>query len=807
MRYSYIFGIIFLGFLKANFLFAQTTSIHGQVQDEKQTAVEYATVTLLNAKDSTFAKGAMTGEDGHYQIKAVVPGTYFLVVSSLGFAKYSSETFAYKGNELVLPTVLLSRSAQTLGEVTVKAQRQVMVRKADRYVMDVTASSFQSDNLKDILQALPFAQVKGGEISINGKGGVLVLLDKVQMPGATLSAILASLTGDEIDNIEFITNPSSRYPSNVSTVIAITTKRSKNYGLTGSARLTASQGIKARGLAGTSLTFRKERWVSNLNVNYNATTSFNENTGYRVLHSNGNQLVLNQDLTSSLVYYKPSLRGSFEYTLNKNNTVGVQAATSYSKIMDNSLTQNRIRFSNQVNGATDSLLTTDLVDYGYNLVQNYSLFYNHKLDTLGKSFDVILTYTPVQRKENTEMLFQNVMNAQGELIRKLRTVRNINASQANILVGQMDWDLPYKHNWNLTTGAKITHSTNSTKPTQEVLTSKGFALEDEFSFRNEFEENLVAVYASVDKPLGKRTTISAGLRAEYATMLVDNITSKERVVDRDFLDFFPTLRVDHTLSDDLQLSANYRRTIQRPGFSVLTPFRMYVDDFTITEGNPGLQPTYASSYSLNAVFKDNLFFEFEYKDAKDVYTQLPEAVGDVTIWKDRNFDLSSYGLVGNYGYKLMPWWSGSLYAYGAVFESAINTRSFDETGGLRSFYHTFGLENTFSLPGGLRLETSFSYTGPFKYGLVDIATNNNSRIALKGDLLNKKIQYTLAATDLFRGDITGGAINSFNVETDLTNYYDARRFQIGLEYSFGKSTVKNARSKKMGNEDVLNRVE
>jgi hypothetical protein len=65
----------------------------------------------------------------------------------------------------------------------------------------------------------------------------------------------------------------------------------------------------------------------------------------------------------------------------------------------------------------------------------------------------------------------------------------------------------------------------------------------------------------------------------------------------------------------------------------------------------------------------------------------------------------------------------------------------------------------------------------------------------------------LSATDLFRGDITGGSINAFNVETDLTNYYDARRIQLGLVYRFGKNTVKNARSKKMGNEDVLDRVE
>lgn len=466
--------------------------ISGKVLEKENAGAPFATVTLLDVTDSTVVKGAITGEDGQYHIKQALPGRYFLAVSSVGYSRYYSQAFFYEGNQLELPAIVLNESAKVLGEVTVTAQRQVMERKADRYVMNVAASTFQSDNLQDILQALPFVQVKGEEITVNGKGGVLILLDKVQMPGATLSTVLGSMTGDEIDNIEFITNPSSRYPASVSTVIEITTKKSKHYGLTGSARLTASQGVKGKVLSGTSLTYRKEKWVANLNLNYNAGISYSENSGYRVLNTNGEKVVLHQDLSSSLMSHKPSVRGSFEYTIDKNNVLGVQATTSYGRTMHSSLTQNRIRFASEVNGATDSLLSTDFSDAGYNLVQNYSVFYNHKLAAKGKSFDMVFTYTPAQRKEKTEMHFQNLSDEQGGLIRKLRTVRNINTSQADILVGQMDWNLPYKNNLNLATGAKITHSSNNTRPTQEVLTSDGFVPERAFSFINEFEENITA---------------------------------------------------------------------------------------------------------------------------------------------------------------------------------------------------------------------------------------------------------------------------------------------------------------------------
>lgn len=798
--------LLIMGLSLAGSLQAQHV-ISGKVLEKAGKGAPFATVTLLQASDSTLVKGAITDEEGHYQLRQLQPGTYFLAVSSIGFTKYQGTAFSYEGQGVSRPDILLQASANSLGEVTISAQRQVMERKADRYVMNVAASTFQSDNLQDILQALPFVQIKGEEIAVNGKGGVLILLDNVQMPGATLSTVLGSMTGDEIEQIEFITNPSSRYPASVGSVVKITTKRSKQYGMTGSARLTASQGHRGKLLGGASLTLRREKWVGSLHLNYNAGTNWSENNGYRVLNANGERVVLHQDLISTFTTHKPSVRGSFEYTLGKRSAIGLQATTSYNRTLPSSLTQNRIRFSPEVNGAADSLLATDFKDFGYSMIQNYSLFYRQRLDSLGKAMDVVLTYTPAQRRENTEMDFQHMLSPQGELLRRLRTVRNRNASRAAIWVGQVDWELPFRQNWNVTTGAKLTHSRNNTNPTQEVLGSTGFVREEAFSFENAFEENIVAAYASLDKAVNQRTRVSAGLRSEYATMRVDNVTAGNRVVDRDFLDFFPTLQLNHTLSEALQVSANYRATIQRPGFQVLTPFRLYVDDFTITEGNPALRPKYTSSYSLNGVYRGNLFVEFEYKDEKDVYTQLPEAVGDVTIWKDRNFDLSAYSLVGNYGYKITPWWSGSVFAYGAVFESRIDAQNDTPVSIPRSLFHTFGLENTFSLPAGLRLETSFKYTGPFRYGLIDIVPNHYSRIALKGDLFEKKLQYTLAVTDLLRGDVTGGAINAFNVETNLTNYYDARRVQVGLVYKFGKSTVKNAQSKKLGNEDVLDRVQ
>ncbi len=457
--------------------------INGRVMESETSGAAFATVTVLNVTDSLMVKGAITDEEGNYTLRQVPGGRYLIAISSVGFEKVYLDAFDYESSQtLTMPVTRLNEASHALSEVVVSAQRPVMERKSDRYVMDVTASSFQADNLMDIFRALPFVQVQGDGISVNGRSGVLILLDKVPMPNATLKTILETMTGDEIENIEFITNPSSRYPSQVNSVISITTKKSKSFGLTGSIRSNFSQGVKARGLLGTTITYRKEKWVAGLNVNYDGRAGYMTSNGYRALNSDGNRILFNESFIYQSVTYMPSVRGSFEYNINDRHSVGLQANTSYTHISRKSFGENRLSFSRELNGPVDSVLVSDSFEYGYRMLQNYSLFYNGKLDSLGRSVDLILTYTPVRNRETSEMLFQNMIGPEGNILEQLRTVRNINPNQADILIGQMDWELPFSSKWNLTTGAKFTLSKNNTQPTQEVFMDGVFVQEDEFSF-------------------------------------------------------------------------------------------------------------------------------------------------------------------------------------------------------------------------------------------------------------------------------------------------------------------------------------
>ncbi|WP_143960281.1 outer membrane beta-barrel family protein [Litoribacter populi] len=781
--------------------------IQGRILESGASGAAFATVTLLNAADSSMAKGAITDENGIFLLQQVSSGSYLLSVSSVGFMPYVGSPFGFNANQtpLKMKEIILSQTELGLDEVVVSAQRPVVERKSDRFVMDVTASSFQAENLLDIFRALPFVQVQGEGISINGKAGILIVLDNVQMPGATMSSILETMTGDEIENIEFITNPSSRYPSNINSVIKITTKKSKNYGLSGTARTTLSQGRRFRSSTGVQLTYRKEKWLVDLNLTYGLQDWLFTREGHRLFAVDGTEMAISESSEGSTLSGRLGLRGRFEYYLNKNHKIGFQNFNSLRSIQEGSFNRQTLRFSERPHQSPDSLLVSHMVNSGHRTSENYSFYYSGQLDSLGKQLDVVFTYSPLAVDELDVMRQQDIISPEGQVLTPLRRFRNRNVSNAEILVTQVDLDLPFHNGWQATAGTKLAFSTNNTRPTQELLTPTGYVVDEAFTFSNNFEENILAAYGNVNKSFGK-TQLSAGLRMEHSTMLVRDLKTQTEIVNRKLTDFFPTFQLTRPMSEHWVLSANYRETINRPGFNSLTPFQVYVDDYTNVSGNPRLRPQYNRSFSVNSVIKNNLFVELEYQKQVDASTNLPVFNNGAFVLSPTNFNLDYYSTTINYSFDFTNWWSGSVFGMGAIYNGEIYEQAFENLSIPRSFFQTYGFNNTISLPKGMSLDLAYSIQEPFDYGLVRTVRSQYTRIALKGNLLDNNLQYVISGLDLFRTSFDGGEVTSYNGFLRSREYHDARRVQLGLVYKFGKKTVKGANSQKLGNEDVINRA-
>lgn len=802
--------IIAASLLKPLLLFAATLlygaellaqgSITGAVKDEQQKAVPFATINILKA-DSSRLRSSFTDDKGMFNVKDVPYGRYLLSITSVGFATAYTNSFELGANSASFDVgaVTLQKSAAGLKEVIVRSQKPVLEKKPDRFVMNVSAGTFQSTDLLNIFRALPFMDVEGESVTINGKSNVLVLVDNVPRPKETLSAVFQTMTGQDIEKIEFITNPSAQYDGSADAVINIITRKStQSMGFTGYARATVSQGIYANGNGGISFTQRARKLVLNGMLNVNGGNFLARNYGYRVLNLQSQKIVFNESPTD--LFRNRTFSGALglEYAINANHTLGAQVDGSFRRQLPGTRWFNRIEFSDAIGGEPDSVLVGLQHAHSRTNIVNYSVNYSGKLDSLGKRVSSSIVYTSITKRTVNEMQYQNIVDAQGNVLTELPVVRNTNPSKSAIVVMQVDVQLPFANKWQVNTGAKAGFSELESNPYQEAFTTDGkWAVLPGFAFNNLYKERIVAGYAGFQKSFGK-FSFNTAVRVEKTMMRV------EGVYERNFTDLFPSVLLQQKFSKSYQMALSYKRSINRPSFVELTPYRTYLDNYTILQGNPALRPQYTDAVNINANIKGKLFIDLDYSGSKDALSQLPRQNVDTTVWQFINLDAKYYSSTLTYNYKFVSWWQGNVLVRGTYYET--DGRLSNDLIVNDGFAVIVGINSTVSLPRDLKLDVGFNYRSPRPYGLATSRERSFVRVGLKGNLMQNKLQYTITASDIFRNDISGFNLKTSNLQTRFYTFNDSRRISVGLVYNFGKKTVKAAADKRLENEDLLNRA-
>lgn len=81
-------SILYILIASVQFSFAQQATIRGTIKDQQSNEpVAYASIALLNAKDSSVVAGVISGENGTFELRQVEPGRYpLLLMLTLGLA-------------------------------------------------------------------------------------------------------------------------------------------------------------------------------------------------------------------------------------------------------------------------------------------------------------------------------------------------------------------------------------------------------------------------------------------------------------------------------------------------------------------------------------------------------------------------------------------------------------------------------------------------------------------------------------------------------------------------------------------------
>lgn len=207
MKYLYLAFLLILSLATA----AQTAGrasggyARGTVYDAgTKEPIQFATVSMLYEKDSTYIKSVETDGKGRFRMTAT-PGNYILEITYVGYKTFLQNfniSPQQKGH--AFNDIFLEVNSILLGETVVEGKVPDVVVKGDTIEFNAASYSAQeSDMLQDIIKNIPGIEVdEDNNITANGKPVNKILVDGKEFFGNDIPMALANLPANMIKRLQ-----------------------------------------------------------------------------------------------------------------------------------------------------------------------------------------------------------------------------------------------------------------------------------------------------------------------------------------------------------------------------------------------------------------------------------------------------------------------------------------------------------------------------------------------------------------------------------------------------------------------------
>lgn len=750
------------------------------VEEDTNLALEYATIAFIN-KSGKVITGGISDDKGRYSI-SVPTGVYTIQFEFISYkTKSLPDLKLFKNTKL--PPISLALDSESLGEVVIRAETTEVQIRLDKKIYNIGKDLTTSGaNVGEALNNIPSVTVDvEGAISLRGNENVRILINgkPSAIAGFGSTDALSQLPADAIERVEVITSPSARYDAEgTAGILNIILKKEKTLGLNGS--FTANYGFPLQ---------------SGLNANLNLRTSkFNifNTTGIRYQKSPGNATfdnryfspsVQNPILREDRIYDR--LRQGFntnmgvEYFINDKSSI---TAIGFYRSGDNKTltTNNTSEFSGDNELATTSVRTeTETEDD-----QNYqlSLNYVNNFDVNGHKLTADFQYE--NGKEIEQSLIGEVMTFPTNMRLSSEDITT-KENQEEYLV-QTDYVLPLGENAQFEAGyrGKFEETITDFLLLEEVGTSGIFVKNDSLSNTFTYNENVNALYSQYGNKYGNFSFL-LGLRLENTQLKgkvdAENVTATDGTelilnFDKNYLGLFPTVNLIYELAEDEDITLGYNRRINRPRSWFINPFPSRSSEANIFQGNPDLNPAYASAFDLGylkrwgrkVTLSSSVYYQYE----TDSFERIQEDTGQVTpngvpIIRTIPINLSTntrYGFEAGLLYNPKKWlrFNGSFNFFKFVTEGEFNDIDYGNSD--TSWFARGSVKIT--LPFKIDWQTNANYRGPrnnaqttnegiFSMNLAvskDIMDDNGTLAFNVSDLLNSRKRKSFTETETFTSD-------------------------------------------------------
>jgi outer membrane receptor protein involved in Fe transport len=256
---------------------------------------------------------------------------------------------------------------------------------------------------------------------------------------------------------------------------------------------------------------------------------------------------------------------------------------------------------------------------------------------------------------------------------------------------------------------------------------------------------------------------------------------------------------------DNLLVAAYSRTISRPDFWQLNPFRLQISEYAFMEGNPDLRPAYSNNVSLTFVYKSATSVSLGYDVTSGQTGQITSIDADnpnVTIVRTENMNNT---VTGHLSFvtpvKIAKWWTLTTNLTGIYRKLEYNGVS------LRKPMLYVNISSNVTLPWKLIFETQGWWTSGQIYGNMSIASMGVLNVSLKRTFLSGSLTASLGANNILDTGLNRVTTSGEGFVTRINNRYSRPEACASLRYNFkaGKNVpIKRVEQDNDQNERIQN---
>jgi iron complex outermembrane recepter protein len=771
--------------------------------------LEMATISVSNPEKKQLVKTAISDSLGNWQLELKVPGSYEFEFSRVGFqsktvtVKLTAEGKNFESIEL-LPNIGTNK------EVVVTSKKPMIEVKAGKMIVNVDASpSNAGATVLDVLEKSPGISIdKDGNISLKGKQGVVVMIDKrpTYLSAQDLTNMLRSMPAGQLEQIEIISQPGSSYDAaGNSGVINLKMKKNKTKGSNGSVTAGLTQGFYLRNNQGFTYNYKNKK----VNIFTNFSHDFNTRTQELSVERMFIDPITKNPLTrffqdadqkrnQDYTYGKLGL----DYQLDSNNIVGFVIEGGHGKGKENWINKSDI-FNNN-NEVLSKSINTQLSS---NNNKNVSLNLNWR-KTISKSASLftdvdIIAYDNFRNQNLNTSFYDNSGQPTG--INDIQ--KGDLPSKINIYLAKIDYEKTFAKGQKVEAGIKTSFVNTKNNAGYFLFQNNDWVVDKLRTNNFTYDENVNAAYVSYNFTKGKKWEFNTGLRAEQTISKgVQKINDSS--FTKNYVNIFPTLFASYKINEKQNLSMSFGRRVQRPDYEDLNPFRFYLDRYTYELGNVFLQPHFSYNTEINysmlgGALNHTIAYSFTNKAMTDILEQ-NELTNETYITKKNIANKKNINYSISFNAPITKWYTTSIY--GETNYGTINGNLNGVNEKIKISNYMFNLNNQFKISKTIKAEVGGFYRGKGNDDLILINPVVAVNAGASKTMLKGKGTLKLSFRDIFNTQQFTASIKYGTVDTRIQQWNDRQTMGVSFTYRFSKGIKFQSAKKKEKSDDEKNRV-